>query len=124
MVQRQIAFEKTQRLRKALTLSDISPIWNERLKGQLPFPLSYTWWRWYFELKYASKCVVGEAHNFSSSYIYKCTECDDIGWRFMLYFTLHSYSKLEENKQRFLEHWNEKHAESIQEDGRDYFKRT
>jgi hypothetical protein len=39
MVQRQIAFEKTQRRHKALTLSDISPVWNERLKGQLPFPI-------------------------------------------------------------------------------------
>jgi hypothetical protein len=27
-----------------------------------------------------------------------CRECDEIGWRFMLYFTVHSCSKIEENR--------------------------
>jgi hypothetical protein len=93
---------------KPLTLNDISPKWAERLH-RLPFPLSFQWLRWYSEIKYASKCVVGEAYGFSSSYIYNCKECDRFGWKFMLSFMIYSYSKLEENKQLFVKHWNEKH---------------
>lgn len=93
---------------KPLTLNDISPRWAERLH-QLPFPLSFQWLRWYLEIKCASKCVVGEAYGFSSSYIHNCEECDSFGWKFMFSFMLHSYSRLEENKQLFVNHWNEKH---------------
>ena len=112
MAQKQIAFEKTRQQQETLTLSDISPNWAKRLGEQLPVPMSITWLRWYFELKRASRCVVGEAHRYSSSYMYDCRECDEIGWRFMLYFTVHSCSKLEENKQRLVNHWNREHARS------------
>jgi hypothetical protein len=111
MVQKQVAFEKTKQQPEALTLSDVSPKWAKRLvKQQLPVPMSITWLRWYFELKRASSCVVGEAHRYSSSYMSDCRECDEIGWRFMLYFTFHLCSKLEENKHRFVTHWNKEHA--------------
>jgi hypothetical protein len=112
MAQKQIAFEKTKQQQEELTMSDISPKWAKRLGDQeeLPVPMSITWLRWYFELKRASRCVVGEAHGYSSSFVYDCKECDEIGWRFMLYFTFHLSFKLEENKQRFVNHWNKEHA--------------
>jgi hypothetical protein len=94
---------------RPLTLHDISPKWADRLY-RLPFPLSIQWLRWYFEIKCASKCVVGEAYDFSSSYIYNCKECDRFGWKFMLAFITNSYSKLEENKQLFVKHWDKKHT--------------
>jgi hypothetical protein len=92
-----------------LGIEDISPIWNSRLKGKWPTLFSKTWFKWYFELKRTSKCVVGEAHGYSSSYIYSCKECDDIGWKFMFYYTINSRKKLELNKNRFVKHWNEAH---------------
>jgi hypothetical protein len=112
MEQRQVAFQKTKEQRGGLTLSDISPNWAKRLgdQQQLPVPLSITWLRWYFDPKRASKCIVGEAYGYSSSFVYDCKECDDIGWRFMLYFAVHSFSKLKENTQRFVDHWNKEHA--------------
>ncbi|MFY9795034.1 MAG: hypothetical protein WAK17_08710 [Candidatus Nitrosopolaris sp.] len=101
-----------EEINKPLKLYDISPKWAARLERgqQLPTVLSLTWLRWYFELKRASRCVVGEAHSYSSSYMYYCRECDEIGWRFMLYFTLRSYAKLEENKHIFVKHWNSEHT--------------
>ena len=38
------------------------------------------------------------------------SECGKIGDKFSLYFTLNLCSKLEENKQRFVKHWNKEHA--------------
>lgn len=113
MVHKQIAsFEKTKQQREWLTLSDISPDWAKRLgeRRHLPVPLSITWLRWYLDLKRTSKCVVGEAYGYSSSFVYDCKDCDDIGWRMMLYFTVYSFSKLKENTQRFVNHWNKEHT--------------
>jgi hypothetical protein len=114
MVQRQVAFENTKQQREAPTLSNIAPKWAKRLgeHQELLVPMSITWLRWYFELKRASRCVVGEAHRYSSSCMYECRECDEIGWRFRLQFAVHSCSKLEENKQRLVNHWNREHARS------------
>ena len=79
MVQKQIAFEKTKTKlqQEALALDDISPKWAKRLgeQQQLPVPLSITWLRWWFEIIYPPKCVVGEAHGFTRSYTYNCREC-------------------------------------------------
>ncbi|HYT02629.1 MAG TPA: hypothetical protein VEL70_06930 [Candidatus Acidoferrum sp.] len=112
MVQKQGAFEKTKQQQGGLTLSDISPKWGKRLgeQQQLPVPMSITWLRWWFEIIYPPKCVVGEAHGFTRSYTYNCEECGNIGEKFSLYFTLNLCSKLEENKQRFVNHWNKAHT--------------
>jgi hypothetical protein len=113
MAQKQIAFEKTRQQQETLTLSDISPNWAKRLGEQqhkLPVPMSITWLRWWFEIIYPPKCVVGEAHGFKRSYTDSCRECGKIGDRFSLYFTLRLCSKIEDNKHRFVKHWNEEHA--------------
>jgi hypothetical protein len=133
MVQKQVAFEKTKQQQETLTLSDISPRWAERLgqrqerlgqrqerlgqrqerlgqRQELPIPMSITWLRWWFEIIWPPKCVVGEAYGFARSYTNCCSECGKLGDNFSLYFTLNLRSKLEENKQRFVKHWNKKHA--------------
>jgi hypothetical protein len=111
MMQKQVAFERAKQQLGALTLSDISPRWAKRLGDQqkLPIPLSITWLRWWFEITSGSKCVVGEAYSLSRSYTDSCRECGKIGDKFMVYFTLNLCSKLEKNKQRFVNHWNKEH---------------
>jgi hypothetical protein len=95
-----------------LPLDIISPVWAERLEQskKLP-PLSLKRIMWYFELKNPSRCVVGEAHGFSSSYMSYCTPCSKIGWKFMFYFMVRSYSKLECTKSEFVKHWFETHSD-------------
>jgi hypothetical protein len=110
MAQKQIAFEKTKQQQEALTLSDISPKWANRLGEQLPVPMSITWLRWWLEIIWPPKCVVGDAYGFTRSYTYSCAECGKIGDKFSLYFTLHLSSKLEVNKQKFVTHWNKEHT--------------
>jgi hypothetical protein len=93
-----------------LTLDTISPIWAKRLEESKLFPLfSIRRLRLYVELKDTSKCVVGEAYGFSSSYVSSCKRCSKIGWKFMFYFMIQSYSKLEVTKKEFVKHWSEKH---------------
>jgi hypothetical protein len=99
-----------QEQKEALTLSGISPKWAIRLGEQLPVPMSITWLRYWFDIIYPPKCVVGEAHGFTRSYTYSCEECGNIGERFSLYFTLHLSSKLEEHKKKFVNHWNKEHT--------------
>src|SRR5919198_3035407 len=93
-----------------LTLGAISPTWAKKLEESKLLPLfSLERLQLYLELKDTSKCVVGEAYGFSSSYVYNCKWCSKIGWKFMFYFMIHSYSKLEETKKEFVKHWSEKH---------------
>jgi hypothetical protein len=93
-----------------LTLATVSPVWAERLEQSKLLPLlSLRRLRLYFELKNTSKCVVGEAYGFSSSYLFNCKVCSKIGWKFMFYFMIYSYSKLEETKKEFVKHWSDKH---------------
>jgi len=93
-----------------LTLDTISPTWTRKLEESKLFPpLSLRRLRLYLELKDSSKCVVGEAYGFSSSYEFSCKCCSRIGWKFMFYFMIHSYSKLERTKKEFVGHWSEKH---------------
>jgi hypothetical protein len=74
-------------------------MWAKRLEGSKLLPLlSLRRLRLYVELKRTSKCVVGEAYGFSSSYVYDCKRCSKISWKFMFYFMIHSYSKLEGNQ--------------------------
>ena len=113
MGQKQVAFEKTKHQQEGLTFSDISPKWAKRLgeHQELPVPMSITWLRWWLEIINPPNCVVGEAHNFSRSYTVDCRECGKIGDKFTVYFTLNLCSKIEENKQRFVNHWNKEHAQ-------------
>jgi hypothetical protein len=100
-----------ENIEKIPTLADISPKWYSRLfEHDLPKLFSATWLKWYFELKFASKCVVGEAHGYNPSYLIQCSECDNYGWKFMIYFTLRSRSRLDENKKKFVEHWVREHS--------------
>ena len=93
-----------------LTLNDIAPRWAKRLEQKkLPFPLSLTWLKWYFELDSPSKCIVGEAYGYSASYEKRCKECDMLGWEFGHSFLIHSRSGLQRDVKIFVEHWNEKH---------------
>ena len=96
-----------------LSLNEISPRWSRRLDQcepkKLPFPLSFTWLRWYNEIRQASKCIVGEAYGFSSSYTTTCKECDKFSVKFLYSFATYSYSKIQETKDSFVEHWNESH---------------
>src|ERR687885_2717456 len=88
-----------QNQEELLTLDAISPIWTKRLEESKLLPLlSLERLRLYLELKDTSKCVVGEAYSFSSSYVNDCKLCSKISWKFMFYFMIHSYSKLEGTK--------------------------
>jgi hypothetical protein len=93
-----------------LTLYTISPTWAKKLEESKLLPLlSLRRLRLYLEFRDTSRCIVGEAYGFSSSYVYDCKRCSKIGWKFMFYFMIHSYSKLERTKKEFVKHWGEKH---------------
>jgi hypothetical protein len=99
-----------------LTLGIISPKWAKRLEASKVLPLfSIERLQLYLQLRDTSKCVVGEAYGFSSSYVYDCKMCSKIAWNFMFYFMIHSYSKLEGTKKEFVKHWVEKHVMSADE---------
>jgi hypothetical protein len=93
-----------------LTLDIISPTWAKRLEESKLLPLlSLRRLQLYLELRDTSRCVVGEAYGFSSSYVSNCKACSKIALKFMFYFMIHSYSKLEATKKEFVKHWSEKH---------------
>lgn len=95
---------------QGLTFDTISPIWAKKLEESKHLSLfCLTRLRLYLELKDTSKCVVGEAYGFSSAYTSSCKRCCKIGWKFMFYFMICSYSKLDEAKEEFVEHWSEMH---------------
>lgn len=74
--------------------------------------MSLTWLKWHRELSGMSTCVVGEAHGHSSMYVYNCSKCNSFGYKIFYYFTLNWHGKLQHNKLRFVEHWNERHSEN------------
>lgn len=96
--------------RHRLDFDIISPKWAMRLNQPLPTLFSLKWFRYYSEIRSASRCVVGEAHGFSSSYLKTCPECNRFSIKFMYSFLLHSESRLEKNKSIFVHHWNEGHV--------------
>jgi hypothetical protein len=53
-----------------LRFKDIAPNWAARLGAEVEFPifLSSTWFKWFRELKYTSKCVVGVTVTLQSMY--------------------------------------------------------
>jgi hypothetical protein len=107
-LQPKLVFEKKKQQekqqRKLLTFKDIAPEWAKRLEQQqqeleLPHKISLTGIKWYFQLLSYSRCVVGEAHGFSSSYVYNCRECYSFGWKFIESYTECSCSGFEKNKE-------------------------
>ncbi len=105
--QQQLQYQQQQ----IMSLSDISPTWATRLKEkQSPlFLISLARLRWLSEIIHPKKCIVAEAYGFSSSYTDNCRVCARIGNKFSLYYAMCFSNKLEENQQRFIKHWNEKH---------------
>jgi hypothetical protein len=101
-------------LEKTITLDDVAPKWAKRLAEEknLPFPLSLKWFKWYFELDIPKRCVVGEAHGFSSSYEKECEECNRLGWQFGHSFIMRSRSGLDIDVRNFIQHWKDRHLSS------------
>lgn len=100
-------------LLKRLTILEIAPDWANKIRvighEGFPFPLSLKWWRWYFELDSPSKCIVGEAHGYSSIYEKECKKCDRLGWEFGHSFLIRSREDFRDNIEEFVTHWNEIH---------------
>ena len=102
--------DEGEKQKPPLNLNDIAPRWAKRLEqNKLPFPLSLTWLKWYFELDSPSKCIVGEAHGYSALYEKSCKECDILGWQFGNSFLMHSRLSLERDVKIFVDHWNKRH---------------
>jgi hypothetical protein len=99
--------------RQNLQFDDISPEWAHRLGQPLPTIFSLTWFRWYLEIRNASKCVVGEAHGYSSAYQNICSTCNNYCINFMYSFLMHSSSRLAKNIMVFVRHWNENHNKGL-----------
>ena len=95
--------------RHELSFDTLSPNWAKRLSQPLPTLFSLKWFGYYTEIRSASRCVVGEAHGFSSSYQRTCQQCSRLSIKFMYSFLVHSESRLEKNKLMFVHHWNEQH---------------
>jgi hypothetical protein len=109
--QQQMQFNN-QYEKRPVSLVDISPKWAVRLKEKrsLLFLISLRRLRWLFQILHPKKCIVAEAYGFSSSYAINCVECARMGNKFSLYFTLCLSNEFEQNLQRFVKHWNEKHV--------------
>jgi len=92
-------FDKTSNL-SSLTLTDIAPKWANRFK-QLPVSiLSLKGLQWALELTAADRCLVGEAHGFSASYLQTCNVCEVIGSNFQTNFIIRSYENLKKNTEK------------------------
>jgi hypothetical protein len=92
---------------------EIAPNWANKIltlrQEGFPFPLSLSWWKLYFALDSPSKCIVGEAHGFSSHYERECAECDRLGWEFGHSCLIRSTKNVDDNIEEFVAHWNDKH---------------
>lgn len=85
---------------ESLTLYSISPLWTKRLEESKLLPiLSLRRLRLYLELKDTSKCVVGEAHGFSSSFVFDCERCSKIAWKVYVLFYDSFIFKIRKNKE-------------------------
>ena len=62
-----------------------------------------------FQLDSPAKCIIGEAHGYSSKYENECNICDSIGWEFGHFFLMRSRKDFMANVEKFVAHWNEKH---------------
>jgi hypothetical protein len=94
-----------------LTLGDIAPSWDRRLKQLPASKWSFKWLHWYFDIVSRENCIVGEAFGQSSAYWNDCAECRAFSRQFPRHYKTCSYKELERDVQRFVEHWNEKHRD-------------
>ena len=94
-----------------LTLGDIAPSWDRRLKQLPASKWSLKWLQWYFDIVSRETCIVGEAFGRSSAYWNDCAECRTFSRQFPRHYKALSYNELERDIQRFIEHWNEKHRD-------------
>ncbi len=98
---------------KSLTIDEIVPKWAAKIstiwEEGFPIPLSLQWWRWYFSLDSPAKCIIGEAHGYSSHYENECSICDSIGWDFGHSFLIRSKNDFMANVEKFVAHWNQIH---------------
>jgi hypothetical protein len=98
---------------KSLTIDEIVPKWAAKIstiwEEGFPIPLSLQWWRCYFSLDSPAKCIIGEAHGYSSHYENECSICDSIGWDFGHSFLMRSNNDFMANVEKFVDHWNEIH---------------
>jgi hypothetical protein len=98
--------------KEQLTLGDIAPSWDRRLKQLPASKWSLKWLKCYFDIVSIENCIVGEAFGQSSAYWDECAECKAFSKQFPLHFRNRSYKELERGVQRFVEHWNEKHRDA------------
>jgi hypothetical protein len=98
--------------KEQLTLGDIAPSWDRRLKQLPASKWSLKWLKWYFDIVSLENCIVGEAFGQSSAYWDGCAECKAFSRQFPVHFRDRSYRELERGVQRFVEHWNEKHRDA------------
>lgn len=97
-----------------LRLNSISPDWSKLLeKRKFPFPLSFTWFKWYFSLDSPKYCIVGEAYKHSSTYQYNCKPCEEVGWKFGHAFLMRSLGEMDIAIEMFENHWNKCHRSDI-----------
>ncbi|HEY7695699.1 MAG TPA: hypothetical protein VH797_06355 [Nitrososphaeraceae archaeon] len=98
---------------RTLGFEEIAPKWASRImtfrQEGFPFPFSLSWWKLYFALDSPSKCIIGEAHGFSSHYEKECAECDRLGWEFGHSFLTRSTTEFDHNIKVLVTHWNNKH---------------
>ncbi len=109
MTQSNSRFSKGRLVLDKLSLSEISPSWNQRL-SKLPVSL-LTKIKWYLDIYDKNTCVVGEAYGFNSHYADDCDKCDKFSLDFESYFMKNQFRELEATKERFVQHWNEQHRD-------------
>ena len=54
--------------------------------------------------------ILPSLHQPKQSQVSNCEECNKLGWRFIHYFLFQSNPRIEENKAKFIDHWNEVHC--------------
>src|SRR5919199_2180598 len=95
------------RNQELLRLDIISPMWAKRLEESKLLPLlSFRRFRLYFELKHTSKCVLKKHMAFPHLMYLIVNGVLRLLGKFMIYFMICSYSKLEATKKEFVKHWS------------------
>jgi hypothetical protein len=100
---------------KKITLEEIAPDWFKRLnKSIIAKGISYEKDTIYSDIRGYKKCVVGEAYEYSPSYVLygtinHCMKCTGFSHDFAYASRAYDSDKLIDTKQKLTEHWNEVH---------------